>query len=289
MGLRLKSIGTLLSGIAIGAGMGYLCHDSLVLPRIETLSYPPAKEAVAHLTPSIDALLFFDKSEDDGSPLIMRSYQDDHELQDSLFSISNRYFPFFDALNQPLRIEISSDRYLKLKALDINRSPGSSNYAFFVTPEDPAVRQIATFIYFTENVAKNSFKPEEFAFPVVNFVRKNIEYNQKIEYKEDYVRFPVETLVEGNGDCEDMVILAASLLKSLGGDVAFMFYLGPAKEGQKPMMHVALGVNGDFSGEHVRLNGKPYYYAECTPSSLAIGVVPLSMKEWRRIGTYVIK
>jgi len=56
---------------------------------------------------------------------------------------------------------------------------------------------------------------------VPRFVQECIEY--MFEREED-PKFPIETLWEGGGDCEDKAILAAALLKALGYDVVFVTY-----------------------------------------------------------------
>ncbi len=99
----------------------------------------------------------------------------------------------------------------------------------------------------------------------------------------EYVRFPMETLVEKRGDCEDTAILLASLLHSLDVRVAF-FYFPKTALG---IPHVGLGVGGlnDAYGTHWELYGDRYYYIETTETGLKIGAIP---SEWTRVDPEII-
>ena len=98
---------------------------------------------------------------------------------------------------------------------------------------------------------------------------------QSLKYKSDsetnnsfeYPRYPVETLFNGNGggDCEDKAILTASLLYSLGYDVALLRFPN----------HMAVGV-------HLSENAIPdkgyyienYYFLETTTPGKSCGTIP---------------
>ena len=79
----------------------------------------------------------------------------------------------------------------------------------------------------------------------------------------EYANYPVETLYDKAGDCEDHAILSACLLFYLGHDVG-LFFLKFADTA-----HAAMGYNtkegsGPFS---VRANnGNEYYYVETVPT-----------------------
>jgi len=82
---------------------------------------------------------------------------------------------------------------------------------------------------------------------------------------DEYPRFPIETLADAGGDCEDTSILMATLLMELGYDVVLFLIPG----------HVGVGVefeNG--SGFYVEHEGKRYYYLETTGYGWNIGELP---------------
>jgi hypothetical protein len=81
---------------------------------------------------------------------------------------------------------------------------------------------------------------------------------------DEYPRYPLETLVEGGGDCEDTSILACALLDSMGLDVVLI----------NPPNHVAVGVAMDASGTYWTHKGIQYFYVETTGEGWEIGEVP---------------
>ena len=80
----------------------------------------------------------------------------------------------------------------------------------------------------------------------------------------DYPKYPVETLVDGGGDCEDTSILMASLLESSGFNVSLLLLPN----------HMAVGLEVNATGAHWTLNNVTYYYLETTASAWDIGEVP---------------
>lgn len=102
---------------------------------------------------------------------------------------------------------------------------------------------------------------------------------QTIEYKSDsdnnseyeYPRFPVETLFDGRGDCEDKAILTASLLYSLGYDVALL----------RLPNHMAVGVRlGEEDIPNFDYYVEDYYFLETTTKGKTCGFIPHEYKEY---------
>ncbi len=77
-----------------------------------------------------------------------------------------------------------------------------------------------------------------------------------------YTNFPIETLWERRGDCEDHAVLAAAVLRCLGYDVILVVLHG---EGY---LHGAVGlaVPHEVPGVYLEHDGRKYYYGEATPS-----------------------
>lgn len=84
--------------------------------------------------------------------------------------------------------------------------------------------------------------------------------------KEEYVRYPLETMADGKGDCEDKAVLLGALFQEMGID--FVLLSVPD--------HVALGVHCDAvdAGSYLMHNGKRYYYLETTAPGWEIGQIP---------------
>ncbi len=119
----------------------------------------------------------------------------------------------------------------------------------------------------------------------VNFV---LAFVQAIPYKDDettgydreYYKHPIETLTEGQGDCEDTSMLFASILSGLGFESALLVLPPVRPDGPG---HVAVGVKGDFQGYFESYGNDKYYYCETTRRwykegktiyELKLGVIP---------------
>ena len=100
-----------------------------------------------------------------------------------------------------------------------------------------------------------------------------IAFVQSIPYVEEpceYPRYPLETLVECKGDCEDAAILAAALLQQMRFEVVLLAF--------REENHMALGIRvvPPTPVEHPTYtwNGGAYYYLEPTSVGWEIGDIP---------------
>lgn len=114
-----------------------------------------------------------------------------------------------------------------------------------------------------------SYSDAEVAREAVNFVQSVIEYRYDIEStgEEDYPKYPIETIYERQGDCEDSSILLAAILKELGYEVALVHL----------PQHVAVAVKttDDYNaGSYYELNGHRYLFIESTANGWNIGDIP---------------
>jgi hypothetical protein len=168
------------------------------------------------------------------------------ESKFSLFApaVNNKDWLFF----------IEASEYLKYKVQD-HHAP-IEEYPRFVTYKDPAIQHIA------RTITQSNRSKEDAAQALLDFVH-DIVYDDSIERSaaKNYVRYPLETIVERNGDCEDMAILGAALMRAVGIDVALLYF--PSDDAHA-LDHLALGVAGRFKGASWTANGKTYYFAETT-------------------------
>jgi hypothetical protein len=97
---------------------------------------------------------------------------------------------------------------------------------------------------------------------------QSIVYSSDLETTghEDYWRFPVETMYEQTGDCEDTSILAAAVLRRLGHHVAIAVM----------PEHAALGVEAPpgTPGHFATVDGRRMYYCETTAAGFLVGELP---------------
>lgn len=80
----------------------------------------------------------------------------------------------------------------------------------------------------------------------------------------NYPRYPIETLVDETGDCEDASLLLATLLFGLGYRVALIEFDS----------HLGVGVDLDGAPANVEIDGREYSYIEATGSGWNPGELP---------------
>ncbi|MDV0441888.1 transglutaminase-like domain-containing protein [Methanorbis furvi] len=120
---------------------------------------------------------------------------------------------------------------------------------------------------FTAMGAKAGYSEKETIENFIAFVQ-SLPYTSDSETTEieEYPRYPLETLVDKGGDCEDVAILIASVLHEMGHETVLF----------KLPEHMAVGIAGDdmFSGTYYLYNGTRYYYQETTAKGWSIGDLP---------------
>ena len=149
------------------------------------------------------------------------------------------------------------------------------DYLNFVTLDEPALIDIA-YILHNMSEEENLDSEEE-----INFI---LSFSQSLKYSEDnitsgvgeYPRYPIETLVDQTGDCEDTSALLISLVEILGFNASIIL-IPEAWDGYG---HAAVGINvTGATGVHYILNeGQSneisYYYAETTAPGWRLGEMP---------------
>ena len=101
---------------------------------------------------------------------------------------------------------------------------------------------------------------------VISFVQSlPYTYDNITTPYDDYPRYPLETLVDGGGDCEDTSILTAAILSEMGYKVILLDYPN----------HVACGVNiENVYGSYYLVNDEKYFYLETTGEGWKLGDMP---------------
>ena len=107
-----------------------------------------------------------------------------------------------------------------------------------------------------------------------------IAFVQQLQYTPDEVAtgfiqhtyYPLQTLVDQGGDCEDTSILLAAILQEMGYGVVLLAMWDAE--------HMAVGVRGDSSiaGTYYEYNGHRYYYVETTGEGWEVGEMPPSIE-----------
>ncbi|MBQ7702493.1 MAG: hypothetical protein IJT54_08845 [Candidatus Methanomethylophilaceae archaeon] len=111
----------------------------------------------------------------------------------------------------------------------------------------------------------------DYAQFVLSFCQDAIEYvtDSSSRGQSEYWKFPLETLYDSNGDCEDTSILFASILSASGYSSVGVFLMPSHALGAVALDDYTPQGNGTLvSSER---NGHMYYAAETTSSSWSIG------------------
>jgi hypothetical protein len=131
--------------------------------------------------------------------------------------------------------------------------------------------------------SKATYGEEDAADTVLSFVQ-NVGYVSNA-YTIQYTLYPVETLATG-GVCDDLSVLYASMMISLGYQVAFLYYPHTTDLGGSSTSHVEVAVHLTAPPEHTTegnytyytLGGLDYYVAETTRPGWLVGDLPDSLE-----------
>lgn len=191
------------------------------------------------------------------------------EVTQSTEQIPRRYAWDYDSRQWTIELTIPETLYNYYK--EIPRPP-TQNYSVYVTHplDDTYVRHLV------EEIEKTA---QDEGFDELATVGFTAAFVQSLPYTADsittgydeYPRYPVETLVDNGGDCEDTSILMASLLNGLGYEVILITF---------PEKHLAIGVSASqgIDGAYFEHDGEKYFYLETTNTGWGVGQIPDEMK-----------
>lgn len=170
-------------------------------------------------------------------------------------AIPDTVYQDFRARDRPLRMLQGEDGMIRMHAYDLYVSEPS---------DDAFVDALAA--GFVDTAAARGWDDATRAGFVLAFVQSLPYTSDNVTSPfDEYPRFPVETLVDEGGDCEDTTVLLGALLAAMGHEVVLL----------SPPGHMALGVV--LEGVHAPFyehQGKKYHYVETTGSGWRIGEVP---------------
>ncbi|MBS3136955.1 hypothetical protein J4232_00855 [Candidatus Woesearchaeota archaeon] len=219
--------------------------DSLQLDSYITKKCPEAKPIETIVEKIVETECVKDTSN------LFPNLETTFEYKDSYFTI---YASNIKGHEWKFYVPLKLFHYYKMKRHD---RVSDTDITHYVTYDDATIKHIATSI-------SNGCKTNECTVnTIMKFVHQQL-YDQTATEEEDnkdYIKYPIETLVERSGDCEDLAILAAALMKAKGIDVALLNFYSPPGEKSG---HMAVGVVGKFNGTYFPFDGRKYYYTEAT-------------------------
>jgi hypothetical protein len=166
-------------------------------------------------------------------------------------------------------LSIPQNLYDSYKAVPVSTrtADGPAGYGYLTTTDDYYVQILAQKLNeTTKQQGYNSFDKVSF---VLAFVQSLPYTSDSVTTGHDeYPRFPIETLVDDGGDCEDTSILFATLTLSMGFGTVYI----------NPTGHYAVGILGNnLRGTywtHPENSNNTYYYCETTGDNFKIGQLP---------------
>ena len=175
-----------------------------------------------------------------------------------------KYYGYPGIINPAIHISIPTSVYEYYRSKRISLSP-SWDSSELVTPEVFSIvaKNIRTLV-------RNKTREDElFANAVLTLIHQ-------IEYGDNGLKYPIETLVEDLGKCDTVSLLASSIMKAGGLDIVLFYF--------KEANHVNVGVFLQYEPHGTwwwqqptgfEFEGKKYWIAECTPAmDWKVGDVP---------------
>lgn len=208
-------------------------------------------------------------------------YQINHPTIERETKTINKTFSWeYENKEYKIYLNIPEEKYNYYLNYKTNRIPQNDNLnpnskmVSFITSGEEIINTLSEKLY--NHAIIQGFDRTETANFILHFVQKNIDYalDNQTKGQDEYWRFPIETLVEQKGDCEDTSVLYATILKNLDYDTSLLFYSW--KENNERIGHLAVGLNlineqGDYVTDE---NNVKYYYCETTAENFNIGEIP---------------
>ena len=150
----------------------------------------------------------------------------------------------------------------------IPRDPYSylTGYSSYVSEpsDDEYLSQLAE--KFLDAAAENGWGEDAAVRLAIAFVQSLKYTPDDIGLGYDYPKYPLETLYDQGGDCEDSSILLVSLIRAMGYGCCLVMFDD----------HMGVGVLGDDSvhGSYFQYSGRKYFYVETTAEGWEIGQMP---------------
>jgi hypothetical protein len=182
--------------------------------------------------------------------------------------VSKKFSWTYDGVGYSFVWTLNYSTYLSWRNnTSIDRWPSTDDErTSYVTDSISSIRSISDYL---ESCSLSMTELERADF-VLKFV-ESTEYvsDSTSRNKAEWFKYPIETLFDNGGDCEDTSILYCALMHSLGYDVALLYF--PSSLGYEAGHMAAAVALFNCSGRYYLVDGEEYYYCETT-SNWDVGV-----------------
>ena len=174
------------------------------------------------------------------------------------------YYWVYQSIEYSISLSLNEGTYDYYKSKD-HPCCYDEDYLQYSTPNVGYIVEIAQSLenMSVENGYTSQLEKAEFILAFVG----SIPYVDDPEDVFDYPKYPIETLWENGGDCEDSSALYASLMEALGYQVILVLLEVKTDSSDDWGGHALIGIDiPGHSGDSFSLSGgsKPYYIAETT-------------------------
>jgi hypothetical protein len=194
-------------------------------------------------------------------------------------STLNRHYEWeFDGRSWSWDMMINASEYYYYK-----NQPRTYDYGSYMTEDNEYIMSLS------QSLKDRADDEGWSSYELVSFT---LAFVQSLEYTSDsvttgydeYPRYPIETLVDEGGDCEDTSVLFSSLIEADPINIDAVLLILPADNPE----HMAAGVAGGsgIHGTYYEYDGRDYYYCETTGEGWMVGDIP---PEYRHVTVEIIQ
>ena len=171
----------------------------------------------------------------------------------------------YQSMDYSISLSLNEETYDYYKSKDHTCCYEDEDYLKYSTPNAEYVIEIAQSLenMAIENGYTSQFEKAEFILAFVGAIPYVLDPDD--DY--DHPKYPIETLWENGGDCEDSSALYSSLMEAIGYQTIMVMADVKADSADSWGAHVLIGIHiPNHSGDSFSLNGdsKSYYFAETT-------------------------
>lgn len=219
-----------------------------------------------------------EKSYEEDSEMTEILKDDESRTEEIVYSWKYRINPLDknEFINFRAKIKWSKERYLEYQAMDHSDNSPEFLSRYVLDGKCPEVIDLTNQI--KKMCRDNGLNTFHTASVVMSF-QQSFRYKQDYDSKGDleYIRYPLETLVDKEGDCDCHAVCASTILSLMGYSVLLLRIIYENGEG-----HLAFAIEGaeGLPGEFLEYENKKYYYCEATPSNdkefigFTVGIMP---------------
>lgn|GEM_PF-996002 len=185
-----------------------------------------------------------------------------------------------------LDVSIPGDIITYYEKVDRPQWEGSYDYyTRFVDKNDKGIELLAQKlkVLIDANQQKPNWDYHDDVMLICRMVQ-NLRYaNDVLIGFDDYTKYPMQTFMDGSGDCEDSAILTASLLHKLEYESMLVFLQLPNNTSH---LGIAVWGSNGRKGQQWQVGEKTFYYLETTQPNWKLGQIP---PEWEKAEFHLIK